>query len=58
MKPQWFNLDKIPYSDMWPDDKYWLPMLLRGKNFSGKFWFQDSANTDKITKYELQEDTS
>ena len=37
MKPQWFSLDKIPYNSMWPDDPYWIPSMLSGKNFSGKF---------------------
>ncbi len=41
MKPQWFELAQIPYSQMWPDDPYWLPLLLAGKNFSGKFYFRD-----------------
>lgn len=52
MKPQWFSFDKIPYENMWPDDKFWLPILLEGKNFKGKFYLKD-PNT--ITKYELTE---
>jgi len=28
MKPRWFSIDKIPFDSMWPDDRYWLPMLL------------------------------
>lgn len=55
MKPEWFDIDNIPYKKMWPDDKYWLPMLLDGKKFKGKFWFRDKENTDKITKYDLRE---
>jgi 8-oxo-dGTP diphosphatase/2-hydroxy-dATP diphosphatase len=39
MKPQWFALDAIPYDDMWPDDRFWLPVLLEGKTFSGAFHF-------------------
>lgn len=33
MRPKWFDLDKIPYQSMWPDDKLWLPTLLAGKTF-------------------------
>jgi mutator protein MutT len=33
MRPQWFDLDKIPYDAMWPDDELWLPTLLEGKPF-------------------------
>jgi 8-oxo-dGTP diphosphatase/2-hydroxy-dATP diphosphatase len=39
MKPQWFGIDEIPYEKMWVDDKYWLPLLLAGKKFKGKFLF-------------------
>lgn len=39
MKPQWFDLDKIPYNQMWPDDKFWLPQMLAGKNIIAKFIF-------------------
>lgn len=55
MRPKWFNVSGIPYKDMWPDDKYWLPILLSGKKFRGEFWFKDQDNTDKITKYELKQ---
>ena len=37
MKPEWFLLNEIPYEKMWVDDKYWLPMFLENKKFSGKF---------------------
>ena len=33
MKPQWFNVNQIPYENMWPADSYWLPYLIGGKNF-------------------------
>lgn len=42
MKPKWFNQEEIPYATMWPDDQYWLPLLLEGKNFRGDFYFRDS----------------
>ncbi|XP_029802851.1 7,8-dihydro-8-oxoguanine triphosphatase isoform X1 [Suricata suricatta] len=35
MRPKWFQLDQIPFSDMWPDDSYWLPLLLQNKKFHG-----------------------
>jgi len=36
MRPQWFKLGDIPYGDMWPDDKFWLPKLLNGTRFKGR----------------------
>lgn len=41
MKPQWFLVEEIPFSEMWPDDAYWLPLLLAGKKFKGSFVFDD-----------------
>ncbi len=53
MLPKWFNIDDIPYNDMWPDDKYWLPMLLDGKNFTGSFLF--GGENDDVLKYNIKE---
>jgi 8-oxo-dGTP diphosphatase len=38
-EPGWFSTEDIPYSNMWPDDKIWMPLMLQGKKFMGKFWF-------------------
>ena len=37
--PQWTDLGKIPYQDMWQDDPYWLPLLVQHKKFRGYFVF-------------------
>lgn len=58
MKPQWFNFDKIPFSQMWSDDEQWFPYLLNGKFFKGNFLFDrpsDSTYSAKILKQELFE---
>jgi 8-oxo-dGTP pyrophosphatase MutT (NUDIX family) len=52
MKPQWFKKSEIPYNKMWPDDRYWMPMFLRGKKFRGKIFFE---NQDVISYYDLRE---
>jgi len=52
MRPQWFNINDIPYDQMWPDDKYWMPIFLKGKKFKGKIYFQDK---DTILRDELEE---
>jgi 8-oxo-dGTP pyrophosphatase MutT (NUDIX family) len=38
---QWFSFDEIPYEQMWQDDKYWLPFLIKNRNFSGDFYFNE-----------------
>jgi 8-oxo-dGTP diphosphatase / 2-hydroxy-dATP diphosphatase len=40
MKPQWFSFKSIPYTDMWPDDSIWLPLLIQGKRFGGRALFR------------------
>nr|XP_054107169.1 oxidized purine nucleoside triphosphate hydrolase isoform X3 [Callithrix jacchus] len=52
MFPHWFQLDQIPFKDMWPDDSYWFPFLLQKKKFHGYFKFQGQ---DTILDYTLQE---
>jgi 8-oxo-dGTP diphosphatase/2-hydroxy-dATP diphosphatase len=41
MKPQWFEIIDIPFSQMWPDDVYWMPMFLKDKKFKGEIAFKD-----------------
>ena len=38
--PLWTDLDKIPYDQMWEDDPHWLPEMLAGRKFLGKFIFE------------------
>ncbi len=45
MKPRWFLVSEIPYEQMWRDDKIWLPHLIQGKKFFGKFVFGDDEKT-------------
>lgn len=49
MKPFWFDLDKIPYDKMFPDDKFWLPKIIAGENVIGEFVFDKDFN--KLSHY-------
>lgn len=42
MKPQWFDLDKIPFDTMWPDDPFWLPLVLNDKKVQAEFIFGEN----------------
>lgn len=50
MKPMWFDVAAIPYSEMWADDCYWLPAVLKGKKVSGSVVFSENNEAvDGIT---------
>jgi len=44
--PLWFDLDSIPYDEMWEDDRLWLPLVLTGKAFSGRYIFEGDRMLD------------
>ncbi|XP_045135082.1 7,8-dihydro-8-oxoguanine triphosphatase-like isoform X2 [Portunus trituberculatus] len=40
MRPRWFSMEELPFSDMWPDDPMWLPVVLRGGKVRAAFHFR------------------
>ncbi len=40
-KPIWISDKEIPYHNMWADDRIWVPLMLAGKRFRGRFLFRD-----------------
>lgn len=38
--PFWCGIDALPFADMWPDDRYWLPRVLAGERLRGSFLFE------------------
>lgn len=43
MRPKWFPKDKLPFEDMWPADRQWMPDFIEGKNISGKVIFNSET---------------
>ncbi len=52
MRPAWFRLTDIPFDEMWPDDRHWLPLFLEGKILNGKFYFLDNETLLDFTLHE------
>ena len=50
--PLWTPIDAIPYDEMWEDDRLWLPLVLDGVGFSGRYLFDGDAMLDH--RIELQ----
>lgn len=48
MRPQWFDYTDIPYDEMWPDDAFWLPLVLEGKLIEGSFHFDAPASLTHV----------
>jgi len=51
MKPKWFKIKKIPFNKMWPDDKFWLPKILKGEKLKAEFSFKSG---ELIDSYEIK----
>lgn len=51
MKPEWFSISDIPYSNMWDDDQYWVPKVLNSELVTGTFIFDEN---DKLTSHTIQ----
>ena len=37
--PRWTAIEDVPYEKMWADDEFWLPQVIDGQCFIGKFVF-------------------
>ncbi len=44
MTPKWFDINSIPFENMWDDDKYWLKLVLSGKNVTSEFLIDEVNN--------------
>lgn len=49
--PLWVDLERMPFDQMWDDDRHWLPLLLQNKRFLGDFYFDTG---DKLLNYRLE----
>jgi len=44
MEPEWFDISNLPFDRMWVDDKYWLPMVLRGDYVQAELNFNNNGS--------------
>lgn len=48
---RWIDFNQIPYREMWDDSRFWLPLLIEGKDFNGVFHFDQEVS--KVLEYRL-----
>lgn len=44
--PLWAPVTDIPYDEMWEDDVLWIPLLLSGTHFKGRYIFDGDVMLD------------
>lgn len=52
MDPKWFDLTKVPYDQMWDDNKLFLPHLLKGKRIETHIMYGEDNLT--VADYSLK----
>lgn len=50
--PLWTPTDRIPFHEMWEDDRHWLPGLLEGRRFRAAFIFSEEVMLEKSIQWE------
>jgi len=45
--PLWFDINHIPYQEMWEDDRIWLPHFLEQRAFTGRYLFDGDRMLDQ-----------
>jgi mutator protein MutT len=54
MRPEWFEISKLPLLQMWENDALWIERVLtQTKRLKGTFWHDENG---KVAKYEIKED--
>jgi 8-oxo-dGTP diphosphatase len=47
--PLWYDIADVPYTEMWADDRVWLPVVLEDSGVDGRFTFDG----DKLLEYDV-----
>jgi len=50
VNPKWFKINEVPYDEMWPDRKFWLPRVFNGEKIKANFIYKSD---EIIGSYQL-----
>lgn len=48
MQPKWFQIDELPFDEMWSCDAQWIPLVLSGRKIRASVRFKDKDDYDNI----------
>ena len=51
MRPKWFKVNNLPFKKMWPDDPFWLPLVLNGEKVEASFKFEKDG---QVGSYKIE----
>lgn len=51
-RPEWFDVHEMPYDRMWPDDRYWMPLMFEGLKLDA--FFQFDSEGDEIKEWMIE----
>ncbi len=51
VRPEWIDVDNMPYQQMWSDAPLWIPQILSGRRLEGDFLFDQDL---LVTDYEMR----
>ncbi|SFB73866.1 8-oxo-dGTP diphosphatase [Halobiforma haloterrestris] len=59
-RPEWVDIEDVPYDRMWEDDRLWLPGVLEGRTIAGEFAFRGGEPLDEaeFVRHDLEWDVS
>lgn len=55
MRPEWFNRNHLPFDEMWPADRRWLPEALNGKYIRFAGTIVQGVGEGDLETYDLHE---
>ena len=53
MKPEWAEVENLPFERMWKCDRHFVPLVLKGKRVKGKLVFNE--DNESLKEIELEE---
>ena len=53
MNPRWFNVNELPFNEMWVADAKWIPLILNRQTIEVEVYFNKDGSKVEDFKYKL-----